>query len=695
VAAGVMAATMAVSADFAYKMISGEPSEFAQHRVPSPSDSAVAGDHTLYRITFDDEASTWSRKLSVDSKQGFAFAFFAQVKGAKVTLKSPNGDAVDLAPHAVEVSYPVADSGATGKLGTQWNFENPTPGLYALEISMPSDLISESRKMRRSRGASGAQPDGVLIVWNESPDTQLFTHTVTMHTVVGQSIGLSARMFDSIATPYSTFMKTKEKPAVSVDSLDAVLDGDFPSGKHISVVMKDDGLGADPTAEDGDYVGTFTATEAGTYRLQAMVSGVSPSGEAFTRSQEHTIVVDEPTVELTGEANAVLDSKNARLRIHLHVKQPSGSRAHSTLYRPYAEVWGLDAAGNEVPVTFAECLAKVENFLLWDYITLEVDLKWLAKAGVSSSSSLSLRGVYVQNADTHVVITMTDKVTLKTVPSSEQLGATETVPAAVAAVDSALAGLIANGYAGEVTRVMREGVAPVRNTTAAVNGKVVLIHGYCASKNPFEVQSSDWTDAVFYDANREGNPVSRSNVEFAEDVMRFIEKEGLGTFSLVGQSQGGMVALHILNYYHTGMDDLTSGRKIQSIATPYLGNSALSNLDLDGVVDGCDPPNDLTREGALGWMTGIAQTNVQLTNVYRTQYDKGGLFGNGWCNQLMNLVLKNPNDGATEVVYSAPETGGQVFDVVKGWCHAEGMNWPPSFWDSTRNKEMSDAAGRK
>merc|ERR1719420_598856 len=101
--------------------------------------------------------------------------------------------------------------------------------------------------------------------------------------------------------------------------------------------MKDDGLGADPTAEDGDYVGTFTATEAGTYRLQAMVSGVSPSGEAFTRSQEHTIVVDEPTVELTGEANAVLDSKNARLRIHLHVKQPSGSRAHSTLYRPYAE----------------------------------------------------------------------------------------------------------------------------------------------------------------------------------------------------------------------------------------------------------------------------------------------------------------------------------------------------------------------
>lgn len=82
-------------------------------------------------------------------------------------------------------------------------------------------------------------------------------------------------------------------------------------------------------------------------------------------------------------------------------------------------------------------------------------------------------------------------------------------------------------------------------------------------------------------------------------------------------------------------------------------------------------------------------------NIYRTQYDKGGLFGNGWCNTIMNTLLENPNDGIVEVVYSAPLTATNVFPVKVGWCHKEDMNWPPSFWDKDRNAEMNLAAGRK
>jgi pimeloyl-ACP methyl ester carboxylesterase len=293
---------------------------------------------------------------------------------------------------------------------------------------------------------------------------------------------------------------------------------------------------------------------------------------------------------------------------------------------------------------------------------------------------------------------------------------------------------------------MRDGTPPVRNTTAPrVDGKILLVHGFCADKNPFEVQASDWTDAVFYDGAKAGHAKSRSNNKFTEDVVSFIESQNLGTFSAVGQSQGGLVILHMLNYYHTGLDEITTGRKIQSIASPYvtcpypflsralglmslvaarwfgnfhvpshgveaishrtchfhslryLGNTALTSLgDLAEILyPECAPPADMGRSGAEAWIAGISQTNIDQMNIYRTQYDKGGLFGNGWCNTIMNTLLENPNDGIVEVVYSAPLTATNVFPVKVGWCHKEDMNWPPSFWDKDRNAEMNLAAGRK
>ena len=80
--------------------------------------------------------------------------------------------------------------------------------------------------------------------------------------------------------------------------------------------------------------------------------------------------------------------------------------------------------------------------------------------------------------------------------------------------------------------------------------------------------------------------------------------------------------------------------------------------------------------------------------MYRTQYKPGGLFGQGWCNALMNMLLSTPNDGVAEIAYSSPGAGATVFDTTIGQCHAEDMNWPPSFWDTARNKEISAAAAR-
>lgn len=37
----------------------------------------------------------------------------------------------------------------------------------------------------------------------------------------------------------------------------------------------------------------------------------------------------------------------------------------------------------------------------------------------------------------------------------------------------------------------------------------------------------------------------------------------------MGHSQGGMVGAHIQNYYWTGLDQVTGGRVVQTVGTPY------------------------------------------------------------------------------------------------------------------------------
>lgn len=446
---------------------------------------------------------------------------------------------------------------------------------------------------------------GYVLVWSDSQDS-LFTHTVNLHTVVGADIGLSARMFDNTKTPFAEFLRTKVKPAVSVlpdKILSARLAAIYPNGHKMVVPMTDDGTGADETANDGDYAGTVKATQAGVYTLQASLTGKSGMG-FFTRTQEHTITVNDPVLTFYGTAVGYVDNSSPeapRLKLSVLVDTPDVSEAATSVLKPYAELWGFDASGTQVPVAYAECLARINRFLGIKYLDLEVDLRWLHNANVTlSSGQLTLQNLYVQNADSLVPLAVANDihVTVLSGPISVKSNLTQVIRGpscrqSEQALDAALEELTTTGYDGTVTAIMREGVPPKGragagayvNKSAAelVNGKVVLVHGFCADKNPFEVQAEDWTDAVFYSAAREGNPLSRSNNEFAQDVLRFVEKEGLGSFSAVGQSQGGMTILHILNYYHTGLDETTTGRKIQSIATPYLGSSALSSLK--GIAD--------------------------------------------------------------------------------------------------------------
>lgn len=453
--------------------------------------------------------------------------------------------------------------------GVQWQFQTPVMlGEYTLVVTMASAKVAEFRHRRATAPCDGTRctlsvvmlrhikPDvprlltGVVMVWNEAPETDLLSHPTTLNSILGHQIGLSARVFDSVAHPFAEFVRTKVKPPAKLVGAGGIVKAELiitsPSGVQSVVPMTDTGVGVDETADDGEYAGAIEATEVGPYRMEAMVSGVSSEGAQYTRSAEHTVIVDDPQLVLTDKIYSIVDRKTNRLSIYLMAK-PTSSAAKAFVFKPYMEVWGQDTTGASVPIAFSQNLARMENFLVWDFLRLELDLQWIAKAKVGTLNGLTAQNIYVQNANDQVVLAIDGSTPITVINDLSEIeaGVTASSSAAIATADALLARVAAT-YNGEITRVMRDGIPPRRNSTAPrVDGKVLLVHGYCADKNPFEVQASDWTDAVFYDGTKLGHAKSRSNNQFTEDLVTFIESQNLGTFSAVGQSQGKRVGLFL------------------------------------------------------------------------------------------------------------------------------------------------------
>jgi len=87
-------------------------------------------------------------------------------------------------------------------------------------------------------------------------------------------------------------------------------------------------------------------------------------------------------------------------------------------------------------------------------------------------------------------------------------------------------------YKNDITDEMRFGIKPAHLqqpkavagnlTKPTATGKLILVHGYCATQNPWEQQSSDWTDAVYF----LGPPHTMSHDDFSTRVVAFAEAQG-------------------------------------------------------------------------------------------------------------------------------------------------------------------------
>jgi hypothetical protein len=642
------------------KKLAGPPSEFADNEIPTPLYGAIAEDSAYLEIIMTpkkaDKEKTkmvFKTSLMVDSSEEFTFSVFSKVQGIVLELTDPNGDEIDLSEHAIKGEFPI---GSHAIPETTYRFTYPTVGVYQLKISTEHKLSGE--KLLQMQASA---PHGAIILWNKSK-TRAHTHLNTYGLQVNSQVGLltSITKDEKIV---AGVRPTVVKDVIQEAELDLVL----PDGSEVDVPMHDDGLHGDLEANDGIWGATVTATEPGVYSAMAWVSGTDENGNAFLRTTQHLIPVVADSITFNGAATGSLIDKE-----HMSINIPVNAKSDTTdkLFRAYAQVWGKDASGNDAPACWIGGMVEIVS----NTVSLELDLKWLSLSQVSTP--LTLKKVVIQETANYIPLDQQDEIPVHT-------------PSYVSKhVKSALALKV-----DTITKEMRQGrrtrpLLSERNATAA-DGRLILIHGYCAGSNPWP--ANQFTQAAFFlNANANLN-----NQAFATKVFDWAEKQnGFPSYGVIGHSQGGMVGVHLLNYFETGLDDATGQRLIQSVGTPFQGCSAAGSAANLGKLfgAGCGSNTDLATDGAKLWLAGISPAARAEVNYYTTTYEQGKFFGD-WCNLAMNAVLEWPNDGTTELD-NAPIPGGKNMGNTEKWCHTTGMGYPPQYTDASRNSQMNAAAAR-
>eukprot|EP00052_Salpingoeca_macrocollata_P027482 m.261117 g.261117 ORF g.261117 m.261117 type:complete len:684 (-) comp22745_c3_seq2:96-2147(-) len=660
------------------KALAGPPSEFASHRIPDPSVGLLTSDTAMFMMVLsaDGEQDTpkFEQVLMADSTTTVALAVFSPLLSQlQLSLTDPSGAAVDLEKIGVKTNFVASDDDeVNSKLtGNVYKLDNPMKGKYVFTATAPG--LTQTTLRAAMPPKSTAAEQGFVLLYNDSPD-DIATHLTHYDALVGHQVGLNTRMFDSVV--HGPLVRGVVPAALRDVITTAELDVVYPDGHIEKTPMHDDGLHFDGEANDGAYGAQITPTVGGKYVLQAVLSGTNTAGQ-FQRTTQHFLQVEAPTISLTGASSASLHPLQGRVNLNVGVQDADPSKS----YRVYAEVQGRNVfTGKATEVAWVSTITSSTSVRGKQSLTAELDLAWLARA--QSVGPLTLQNVYVQDANSMV-------------PVSQAASMLVAMPADVArTINSTVHAMLASGYKGEISKTMRQGHPPAYLTAprnATNSGKLILLHGYCAKQNPFLERASDFTDALYFlDASQ-----ARPTDDFAKLVVEFAEKQGLTSYGLAGHSQGGMVSLHTLNFYHTGLDNAVGNRKIQTLASPFHGNSAIGAADTAQNVfgEGCGSLNSLSVDGAALWLSGITAETIAQLNYYYTQYDKGGLFGIGYCSMAMDLFLDKPNDGATENK-RATLTGGTNRGLTLGQCHVKELNWPASFLDSSRNQEINANAAR-
>lgn len=584
-------------------------------------------------------------------------------------------------------AFPVSDTGQT-VAAPGWRFEKPARGYWTATLSKKDGSAFLDSEIA---APTAGHPDAYLFLWNESPE-QVFSHMGTYSWTINSTVGVTAHLINK---PANRKLQRGERPAVFVEPHITTAQADIymPDGTETILDMKDDGQSFDLLAGDGVYGAAFSTPQAGVYRITTLFEGTLADGTPFMRSAEHAMAAVEDEVNIPSGARAFFEpvsaaSTNDQVTISIPVTAQTGRQL-----RAYAEVYGTVAGTSEQkPACWIGGYVVVED----NQVDLELNKRWLVTAGVEAP--LYLKQVTLYDGDYHIPL-----ATAAVLPVSQGGASLQGVVAKL--------NLAATKPALKPTREMRHGVRPAHLTPEAAAAKraakkaqnntelpnLVLLHGYCAADNPWvRTPTVPFTEYTAFEGLL---GESKLNDEYAKKVIDSYEH--LPSFGLIGHSQGGMVSLHIRNFYWSGNDAASAPagsaahRPVQSMGTPYLGVSgAGAALDLGALFGlGCGNNFDLTLDGANLWLAGLEDESTRDTYYYTTVY-KYTFLHPRYCSLATNLVLQWPNDGTAEYDQCLLQRGATHVSNTEGECHSVNMKWPPQTDNVERNAEMNAAAMR-
>ena len=500
----------------------------------------------------------------------------------------------------------------------------------------------------RARGPHAPGP-GHLAVQDNQPLTAA-AYLDSYERLSNRRLGLTAQVeFDGDGL-------TENRLVHAISSAWAQVEG---PGFSARLPLADDGLSADGAAGDGRFGVRLPTGLSGSYAARVELQGTW-NGAAFQRTTRVTFEVAEPSVALTGEARTkVVDA--GRLRLDIDALSFSNVDSDDDRVLLAAEVWAHDPWGVPRPMAW---LSRIGSPRLegaeagHTSLSLWLDAGWFTATGLRPP--LELRHVRVQDPNHLGVLASAERLPIPVGPLPPMAGRPSPEPFALWGV-----GINAAGPAGPAVNIQPELPRP----------GLMLCHGYCSGGNVWPNSDFAQPKRGFSDPNQ-----NRTHDEFANRILN--QASGYASFGVVGHSQGGAAALHLLTYYQSPLDRAQGPRRIQSVGTPYQG-TPLASLGFFA----CGVNNNMTPGGAATWLAGIPNWARAEVFYYTTANDGFA------CQFLVDLLLSNPEDGTTERS-RGQLPGANNMGHVTGWCHTTGMSDPPQYRDGSRNDVMDAQAAR-
>jgi hypothetical protein len=727
------------------KSLSGPPSEFPQHALPATSLSAVPSRSVLNNVAFsksDDGSWTGTSSFPITSASMPSFTLSVFLDADATALSTLEVAVTDPAGKARKAD--LRQSGqqlANGDYGYSYEgfiYTSPAEvGTWVVSLSVPAAAMALPHGNGNGTAGSVLSEKGALLLVTFNDDVQLMSSLDTHDFVVGSKLPVTATLLLGGAAINASRPSLRGAGGAE-EQAELTLTG--PDGRSTSEPMspaalsKDHYLSAEHGAEDA-FRADLDLTAAGSYTIRTTVGG--PNG---ARSSWHAFRVVERTLELApfpeagaeagagagaqGGATARVAARGEHCAARVAAEEEeaaqlalaAGEASHSPhrfrdaieidvpvsatgagRYRVYTEVWSGDTA-----VCWLGTIAAVDGAGRSD-LTLKMDPRWLARAGLSHRhrralrrAPLTLRNFRVEEVENFVPVVRASSIPVPAPPTGWwplTLGATAGADSDPTATATAvmLTGCPPAPAPAPAPALAPPSAAADDAAQASASGKILLVHGYCSDGNPFTV--SDFTDAAsFLDPKQ-----SRSNDAFA--LLVGGRMDAAGATSIAAHSQGGLASLHLLAYYNSGLDRGGAGRKISSVGSPYQGCPLAGLLATVGgwVGAGCGSQTDLTYDGTARWLAGIPTAARQQVFYYFTYYRQGSFpYLNNYCNLAANAVLSWPNDGVVEVGRAVLPSGNRMVPAggVEGQCHTDDMKYAAQCRDSARNAGINAAAAR-